>query len=202
MMPNFERTNYDLSMAKKIQTDMYNNATCDTCKPCMPVDSINYLYTEPGLRSLQARFNKNVQLAGVSGDNTHYFSADNQYSNDIPMKSTYNYDATNYYNVAGVGGDNTHYFSADNQYSNDIPMKSTYNYDATNYSNVAGVGIKSCENFNINENFENGPGLVETPQNNIQQSIKNTSKIPFRTITYKSNGKKMTKDLNFNVIYN
>jgi len=165
MMPNFERTNYDLSMAKKIQTDMYNNATCDTCKPCMPVDSINYLYTEPGLRSLQARFNKNVQLAGVSGDNTHYFSADNQYSNDIPMKST-------------------------------------YNYDATNYSNVAGVGIKSCENFNINENFENGPGLVETPQNNIQQSIKNTSKIPFRTITYKSNGKKMTKDLNFNVIYN
>jgi len=202
-MPNFDRQ-YNIGVSKRIQANSYNQSMVN----CNPIESISYLYSQPGFRSLQSRFRAQPALAGV-GDTSdiHHFSADNHYSNMVHNPTMNITSQVDYNNVAGVGGTNRDYsFSADTHYDNIMAHSTVMQpVQVVNYQNVAGVGGANTDysfsadthydnimhSSNVCENFEQtGPSTYYNKPEDVKTKVK-----------YEVNGKKLERERNFNLMY-
>jgi len=129
-------------------------SSCDKCNikkkytNCRPMESVNYLYTNTGLRSLQARYYSHPVYAGIgdaSSNEPHYSSSDVFYTNLEHTPQIQQHKS--YVNYAGVGVPNDMYSSADNMYKNENVVLSNTEKQVL-YSNVAGVGGSNYISYN------------------------------------------------------
>lgn len=183
----------------------YNNTNvyypCDkcnikkSCNNCKPVESVNYLYTNTGLRALQARYHSDSVYAGVgdaSSNEPHYSSSDMFYK-DLHYTPQFHQEHS-YANIVGVGEpvNDNHYASSDNLYRSQgvVVMQNTQPH--TVFINTPGVG---------------GPvnDVHKSPSDNIYSDVSyNTSNVCVENFTHVDNDveTELSKKLNFNIIQN